>query len=92
MKKLLIISAAVYLFSVIASYSSYAQSSTRADYAKNVVPDTGGFFKSNSPVKEENLSTVNPAASRLRCSPRGSHEGKPYRGLEAFGPEAPVEL
>jgi hypothetical protein len=83
MKKLLIISAVVYLFSVIASYSSYAQSSTGADYAKNVVPDTGGFFKSNSPVKEENLSTVNTRAMKdfKRSFISGSDE-KWYRSIE----------
>ena len=62
MKKLLIISAAVYFLTVIASYSGFTQSDIRADYAKLVLPDTGGFFKSNSPVKEDNLSGINARA------------------------------
>ncbi len=83
MKKLLIISAAVYFLTVIASYGGFTQSDTRADYAKLVLPDTGGFFKSNSPVKEENLSGINTRAMKdFKNSFKSSSEEKWYRTVE----------
>lgn len=83
MKKLLIISAAVYSLVVLASYSGLAQSGTKGDYAKLILPDTGGFFKSSSPVAEENLSTVNTRAMKdFKRSFKSSSDEKWYRSIE----------
>ncbi len=83
MKKLLILSVAVYFLTVIASYSGFTQSDIRADYSKLVLPDTGGFFKSNSTVTEDNLSTVNTRAMKdFKRSFKSGSDEKWYRSIE----------